>query len=64
MEGLARLIAGLPPPEASAAAAQLGTPVLERLQQLMPQLSSAIAPALPFLVFLHYSFPYSLHDMH
>jgi hypothetical protein len=43
MEGLARVIAGLPPPEASAAALQLGTPVLERLQQLMPQLSGATA---------------------
>ena len=41
VEGLARIIAGLPAAEAASAALELGTPILEHLQQLLPQASGA-----------------------
>lgn len=46
VEGLARVISGLPPADAAAAALELGTPVLESLQQLMPQASGVMLPRL------------------
>ena len=42
VEGLARIISGLPHADAASAAHDLGTPILERLQQLLPQASGAL----------------------